>query len=145
MANGVNRLYRKLALRELEAFAGAGLTGFFSLLHPRVASKQTFAFQSTAKLGVGLNECARDGETRCSGLAGNAAATGINEKIVGVDHLRRLQWLKHDVLQRNTREIIFEIATVDIDLAATRSHANARNRSFSTTGGDKFLCLSHKN
>jgi len=82
--------------------------------------------------------------TRGASLAGNAAAAGINEKIIGVYHLRRLQRLKHYVLQWNTREVIFEIAAVDIDLAAARSHPNARNGSFSTTGGDKFLCLSHK-
>ena len=134
----------ELSLRELEAFARAGLSGFFALLHPRIASKQTLALQSAAQIGVGLNERPGDGETRCPGLTGNAAAAGINEKIVGVDHLRRLQWLKDHVLQRNARKVIFKIATVDVDLAAARSHANARNGSFSTTGSDKFLCLSHK-
>jgi len=72
-----------------------------------------------------------------------AAQAGADRE-AGVDHLRRLQWLKHYVLQRNAREVIFEIAAVDVDLAAPRSHANARNRSFSTTSSDEFLCLSHK-
>jgi len=135
----------ELALRKLEAFARAGLAGFFTFLHPRIASKQAFAFQSASQIAIGLKECPRDGKTRRAGLAGNAAAAGINEKIVSVNHLRRLQWLKNYVLQRDAWEIIFEIAAVDVDLAAPRSHPNARNGSFSTTGGDEFLCLSHKN
>ena len=134
----------ELALRKLEAFARAGLAGFFALLHPRIASKQAFAFQSASQIAIGLKECPRDGKTRRAGLAGNAAAAGINEKIVSVNHFRRLQWLKHYVLQRSTREVIFEIAAVDVNLAAPRSHPNARNGRFSTTGGDEFLCLSHK-
>ena len=78
----------ELALRELEAFAGAGLSGFFSLLHPRVASKQSLFFQSAAQIGVGLNEGPCDGKTGCAGLANHAAATGVDEKIVSIDHLR---------------------------------------------------------
>src|SRR5207248_3189766 len=116
----------------LEAFAGAGLARFFSLLHSRIASKQTLAFQAAAQIGVGLNERPRNGETRCSSLTGDSAATSVNEKIVGVDHLRRLQWLKDHVLQRNARKVIFEVAAVDVDLAGSRSHPNARHGSFST-------------
>lgn len=135
----------ELSLRELEAFARAGLSGFFALLHPRIASKQTLAFQSASQIAIGLKKCARNGESRGASLAGNAAAAGINKKIVGVDHLRGLQWLKNHVLQRRARKVILETAAVDVDLAGPRSHANARDGSFSTTSGDEFLCLSHKN
>src|SRR5437879_9671347 len=46
----------ELSLRELEAFARAGLSGFFALLHPRIASKQTLAFQSASQIAVGLKD-----------------------------------------------------------------------------------------
>src|SRR5947208_321826 len=45
----VNRPCRsRLALRKLEAFARAGLAGFFTFLHPRIASKQPFGFERAA-------------------------------------------------------------------------------------------------
>src|SRR5207237_8001129 len=45
----------ELSLRELEEFARAGLSGFFAILHPRIASKQTIAFQAASHTAVGLN------------------------------------------------------------------------------------------
>ena len=134
-ASGLTK-YRPMTPRQLEKFG----------TRPEVRSALArFIADGTLQRRDSVQGRHRDTADAIARRAGNSAAAGINEKIVGVDHLRRLQWLKHYVLQRNTREIIFEIATVDVDLAATRSHANARNGSFSTTGGDKFLCLSHKN
>src|SRR5207248_10762750 len=84
-------------------------------------------------------------QTGRTGLTDHASAAGVDVEIVSVHHLRGLQWLQDNVLQRNAREVIFEIAAVDVDLAAAGGHPNTSDRSFSATGSDKFLCLSHSN
>src|SRR5207245_5620675 len=105
----------ELSLRELEAFARAGLSGFFALLHPRIASKQTLAFQSASQIAIGLKKCARHGESRGASLAVNAAAAGINKKIVGADHLRGWQCLTNHFLPRRARKVILDTATLQLD------------------------------
>jgi hypothetical protein len=72
-----------------------------------------------------LKKGARDRELCRASLTHNAAAASVNKQIVSVNRLRILQRLQHHILQRHSREIIFEGPAVDIDFSAARHHANA--------------------
>ena len=123
----VCRLLPRLPFRELEAFAGAGLPGFFSFFHARIATQQTLGFERTSQICVDLKKRSRDRELCGAGLSHDAAATGVNKYVVSVNRLRILQRLQHNILQRHSRKIIFECPAVDIDFSAPGHHANARD------------------
>src|SRR5207247_2945536 len=76
-------------------------------------------------------------------LPGRAAGGSVDPEIVGMDELCRLQRLQYYVLQWRGGKIVFKAATVDIDLASARRHANPRDRCFSATGGDNFFGSCH--
>src|SRR5207248_2264376 len=86
----------------------AGLPGFFSLFHARIATQQALGLEWASQICVNLKKRARDRELRRAGLTHNAAATGMNKQVVSVNSLRILQRLQHHILQRHSREIIFE-------------------------------------
>src|ERR1017187_9684989 len=67
-------------LRELEAFAGAGLAVFFALAGARVAREEAFRFQRGAQVGVELQQRAGNPVARRAGLAVRAAAGDIRSE-----------------------------------------------------------------
>ena len=81
----MDRRYRDgLSLRELEAFARAGLTRLLAFLHPRIAAEKTFGFQSSPKIRINEEKRARDRETGRARLAGCAATSRVDGEIVRV-------------------------------------------------------------
>jgi hypothetical protein len=115
----------RLAFGELETLPRAGLPGFFSLFHARIATQQALGFEWASQIYVDLKKRSRDRELCRAGLTHNAAAAGMNKQVVSVNRLRILQRLQHHILQRHSREIIFEGPAVDVDFSAARHHANA--------------------
>src|SRR5436189_6289923 len=89
----------ELPLRELEAFPRPRLAGFLALLHPRVAAKKTFRFQSSAQISIHQQKRTSDRKTSRARLTRGAAAGRVNGKIVGVRELHHLQRLEHRVLK----------------------------------------------
>src|ERR1700686_2321068 len=130
---------QRLTFRELETLSCARLPRFFSLFHARIAPKQSIGLERAAQIVIDLQKSARDRQPRRAGLSGSAATGGVDRQVVSVYHFRGLQWLEDRVLQRRGREIIFEAATVDVDLAAARRHANTGDGGFAASGGDEFL------
>ena len=137
-------VFTSLPFRELETFPGAGLSGFFSLFHARIAAKQTLRLKQAAQIGIDLKKRARNGQLRCAGLSHRAPAAGVNPQIVSVYRFGGLKRLENHVLQRHSWKIIFEAASIDIDLSATRRHANARDGCFAASCGDEFFSFWHK-
>src|SRR6478609_7935348 len=87
-----------LTFRELETFAGAGLSGFFSLFHARIAAKQTFGCEWSSQIGIDLKKCPRNSQLCRTGLSHDATAAGVNPQIVSVHSLGGLKRLQHHVL-----------------------------------------------
>jgi hypothetical protein len=54
MCIGQRPIRRRLALRELETFSGAGLARFLPLFHPGIPAEQPIGFQGRAEIGVNL-------------------------------------------------------------------------------------------
>src|SRR4029077_1702449 len=133
-----------LTFRELETFARAGLSGFFALLHARVPAKQSFRFQRASQIAIDLKKSTRDGKLGSASLPHDATAGRVNRQIISIHRLGSLKRLEHDVLERHSWEIIFKAATIDVDLAAPRRHADARDRCFAATRGNKFLSFWHR-
>src|SRR5215471_13877407 len=98
----------RLTVRELETLSRAGLPGFLSLFHARIATQQTLGLERAAQICVDLKQGARDAELGGTGLSDRATATGVNGKIVAIDCLGSLKRLQHDVLQRYGWKIILE-------------------------------------
>src|ERR1700686_1355845 len=130
---------QRLTFRELETLSRGGFPGFFSLFHARIAPKQSIGLKRAAQIVIHLQKSARDRQPRRAGLSGRAATGGVDRQVVSVYQFRGLQWLEDRVLQRRGREIIFEASTVDVDLAASRRHANAGDGGLAAPGGDEFL------
>src|SRR5262249_588523 len=130
--------------RELKTFPCAGLTGLFALLHAWIAAKQTLRFQRASQIAVDPEQSTCDRKLSCSSLPHNATAGRVNPQIVAIYRLGSLKRLQHHVLQRHSREIIFERPAIDIDLSATRRHTDAGDRRFPATCGNKFLSFRHR-
>ncbi len=87
-----------LTFRELETFPRAGLSGFFSLFHARIAAKQTFGLERSSQIGIDLKKRACNGQLRRTGLSHDATAAGVNPQIVSIYSLGGLKRLQHHVL-----------------------------------------------
>jgi hypothetical protein len=88
---------------------------------------------------VHLQKSASNREPCGARLTGRATARSVDRQIVGIGELHGLEWLKDRVLQRDRGEVFLKGFPVDIDLALAGRHADARDRSFATAGGDEFL------
>src|SRR3954468_11184397 len=76
-----------LALRELEAGAGALLSVLLALLHARIAREEAGLLEALAKFGVVDLKRARDAVANRSGLAARAAAVDGHDDIEAVRRL----------------------------------------------------------
>jgi len=63
-----------LTLRELEALAGAGLSGLFALLGPWVPAKEACGFEGRTKLGIVGDQGTGDGQFDGIGLSVKSSA-----------------------------------------------------------------------
>jgi hypothetical protein len=71
----------ELTLRELEALASTGLTGFLTLFHAAVAGKATSLLENGAGVFVGLDESTGKTVTDCTSLTSAAAALSEHDNI----------------------------------------------------------------
>ena len=97
-----------LALGELEALPSSGLTGLLTLLHPRIATKETFGLQRRPKLWIGINQCARNRESQGTSLAVDPAAVSIHPHIKLVELLCDFKWAEDRILKSLRFEVIFK-------------------------------------
>src|SRR6185503_19530067 len=87
-----------LAFRELETLPRAGLPGFLSLFHARIATQQALGFEWASQICVDLKKGSRDRELCRPGLTHDTAAAGMDEDVVSVNRLRVLQRLQYHIL-----------------------------------------------
>ena len=132
----------ELTLRELEALAGTGLTGFLTLFHAAVAGKATGLLESGAGSLIGENESAGETVADGAGLAGNAAALGERDDV----DLRHVKSGDGDGLLKVVAESLGSDVFVESDLVdgpntGTFNEIDAGCRSFATacSGGNCFF------
>src|SRR5215213_7844180 len=109
---GRKRLGR-LALRVLEALAGAGLPVLLALLLPRVAREEAGPLEGRAALGVGEHEGAGDAVAHGLGLGAVAAACDGRLDVVLIEDLEQLERLAHDHARGLADEVLVGGALVD--------------------------------
>src|SRR5688500_10298141 len=106
----------RLSLRELEAAAGAALAVLLTLLHPAVAGEKAGVAEGRLEAGVELGQGAAQAHDDRAGLAGRAAAVGVDQDVhlaAGVRHLQRAEDRLSVAL---VGEVFVERAAVDFDL-----------------------------
>ncbi len=128
-------LFRGLALGELEALAGAWLTGLFPFLHPWVTGEETERFNELAVLRIDFRERAGDRVTDGDGLTVDAAAFDDDLEVELVNGSNVLERSENGVLKLNGRKIFFERAIVDDDLAGAFGKPDVSHGGFATAGG----------
>src|SRR5687768_12420625 len=82
---------RKLALRELERAASAGLAGLLTLDPARVAGQEARGLEDRVVGVVGLDQRARDPEADRAGLARLATAADVDEHVELLARAREAQ------------------------------------------------------
>ena len=113
-----------LALAELVMLAGAGLTILLALFHTRVTSQDAGLFQRRPKLGIELEQGARDAVTDRPSLARLPSATNLDPKVDLLLILRMPKREKDRGAMGITRKVVVDGSTVDLDLAAAGREVN---------------------
>ncbi len=132
-----------LAFGELEALAGSGLAGFFALFHSWVTGDETFGAKGNAKIFIGLNDGAAQGQAKGTGLAVDSTTRGFDLDIKSVDCIGDFQRAQDRVLHGKTWEIINEVLAVDFDVSGSWLHADAGDSGFAAAGGDDIFGGGH--
>ena len=132
----------ELTLRELEALAGTGLTGFLTLFHAAVAGKATGLLESGAGRLIGENESAGETVADGAGLTGNAAALCERDD-VNLGHVKSGDGdgLLEVVAESLGSDVFVESDLVDGPDTGTFNEIDAGGRGFATacSGGNCFL------
>ena len=132
----------RLALGELEALAGTGLTGLFALLHAAVARHAAGLLERGARGFVRRDERAGEAVADRARLAGDSAALGEHDD---VDLLHVVagdcDGLLQVVAERLGGDVLLDRDAVDSPnaLAFNEIHAGGRRLAAASSGGDSFL------
>src|SRR5436305_4076151 len=128
-----NHAYRvtdigELALRELEAGAGAALAVLLALLPARVAREEAGLLETLAQFHVVDLQRAGDAVPDGAGLAARAAAVDDDDDVEAVVRLGQRQRLLDDHLQHFVAEVLVQGAVVDRDRPRALTKVHARRR-----------------
>ncbi len=132
----------ELTLRELEAFASAGLTGFLTLFHAAVAGEAAGLLESGARGLVSEDESAGETVADGAGLAGDAAALGErNDVDLGHVEAGDGDGLLEVIAESLGRNVIVESDLVDGPDTGAFDEIDAGGRGLATacSGGNCFL------
>src|SRR5512133_1332166 len=116
-----------LALRELEALAGAGAAVLLALDRARVARHEAGLLEHRPELRIVVAERAADAVSDRAGLAGEPAALRVHEHVELAHLIDELQRLDEDHLRRLAAEVLVHRAAVDRDVARPGRDADARD------------------
>jgi len=108
-----------LAFGELEALAGPGLPRLLPFSHPRVPGQEAFFLQRRPHIQIKLEEGARDPEPDRPSLSFDASTNGLHANVERIGCLRHFEWFQYDQLKRRRRKILFERASVHLDLSGS--------------------------
>src|SRR5664280_2407424 len=115
----------KLALRELEALAGARLTGLLAFLFARIARDVSGFFQGGAELGIEFLEGPGDAMRHGAGLAADSAAAHVDSDVELLAHFDGEEGRVGLLGKILVTEVVFELAAVGDQLAGAFNEANA--------------------
>ena len=116
----------------MESLTGLRLTGFLTLDHTRVTTKESLSLQSRTKFGIDLNQRFGNCHTESFSLAGNATAIEVGLDVILTIQLSHHERLFYLILQSRHAEILFVIAIVNNDLTGARLHIQTGNCGFSS-------------
>jgi len=132
----------ELTLGELEALAGAGLTGLFAFLHSRITHQEPFLLQDGAKIRLDGDEGTSDGEADRAGLSHETATFGFGFDVKFFQILGCNQRLEGNGTLNGGIEVIFKRASVDGDCSIAGNEFYAGDGCATSAGFDGNL-LSH--
>src|ERR1700722_12320616 len=122
-----------LTLGELEALAGALLPVLFALVLARVARKHPQFLELAAQFRVELDQSAGNAQLRRAGLTRRSAACGGDQNIEFIGRFRSQQRLSPGGTRGFAREIVIELAAVNLDVALARPQKHSGHRAFAAT------------
>ena len=125
-----------LALRELEALAGALLTVLFPLARAGVAGQIAHSLKLAAEFDIELTQSPSDTETDGTSLSVDSATIGENQHVELVGCLGSQQRLFGGRTGRVTGEILIERFPVDDNIAATIAQKHTGHGGLTPTGAE---------
>jgi hypothetical protein len=125
----------ELALGELEALTGTWATGLLTFFRTGIASEQASLFQHWTKLCVNGDQSARNAETNRTDLTRHTTTIGVDCDVISLVGVSELQGEQNLVLKSQRREVFFEAATVNGDLAIAFTEKHTCDCGFAASSG----------
>lgn len=140
--------YGNLSLGELELAACSALTVLLSLDHSRVSGKEAVGMECRAVGLVLCYECACDAMAAGAGLTGGATTADGDEDVELALVVSNLERLLDLINAKRIAEVLFNISSVDCNLAVSLAEINTSDCGLSASGtlteiDASFFCLSH--
>ena len=140
--------YGNLSLGELELAASSALTVLLSLDHSRVSGKEAVGVQCRAVCLVLCDKCAGDAMAACTGLTGGATTADGDDDVILALSVSNLERLLDLIDAKRIAEVLFDVSSVDCDLAVALAEINTSDCGLSASGtlteiDASFFCLSH--
>ena len=104
------------------------------ILHTRIAAQEACSLQSSAVVGVSLQQSASETMTDSAGLTGDTAACNVGDDVELTGGAGNAEGLVDDELQGLETEVIVDGTAVDGDLTAAGIQANASDGLLSAAG-----------
>ena len=133
-----NRVGDRLTLGELEAFAGAWLTGLLTFLHTRVTLDVASLLEGDAEFRIHLLQRAGDTMSNGSGLAGDATTIHVDRNVILVAQGDRDERGVGEFGKVLVREIVLKITTIGHEFTRAWSDADAGGGGLTTAGAQKY-------
>src|SRR5579862_4870706 len=118
---------KRLALAELEAFAGALAAVFLRFFFARVAGEEAVLAQRFLEGFVHCDERARDAVPHGAGLSGHPAAFGLDRHVEAPAGRGGFQRLAHDLLVLRARKVLVERLGVHRDDALAQGQLDRKS------------------
>ena len=122
LSGSVISIVRRLTLGELGSATGCLEAVLLSFLHSGVAGQEAGGLQGAAELGVQGQQGTGDAVTDSAGLAGNAAASHIDNHIHSVNHTGGNQGLTDNELQGVQAKVLVDVAAIDNEHGQRRTY-----------------------
>ena len=124
-------------------------TGLFALFHASISSEVTTIAKSREEFFVVTEESPSQAHANSSRLAGVATTRRTYQDIYVRTLLARIEYVQDPVTILLFREVLFEVASVHRDLAATGTNTNTSDRRLTSSGSKGiavflvFFCCDH--